>query len=250
MSLTALAETSQGGITAVAAVSSIGLALVHLVSGRWQFSGPNVRRRFLSLAGGASVAYVFVLLLPEVSEQSSLAAGETAAAALLAEQRVYVAALSGFVVFYGLEVFVTQHRDEEVEASELVFWVHIAIFACYSGLIGYVLFHREGAGLLELLYYAVAMALHFTVTDYGLRHHHQEAFYRLGRWILAGTTLLGGLIGFGTEIEPVPLSMLFGFLAGSIVLNIIKEELPGLDQSRFGAFVVGATVYTVLLLLT
>lgn len=185
-----------------------------------------------------------------MNEQTSLAAGETAGAALLAEQRVYLAALTGFVVFYGVEVFVTQHRDENIEASDLVFWAHTGIFAFYSGLVGYLLFHREEAGLLSLLYYALAMALHFTVTDYGLRQHHREAFYLRGRWILVGATLLGGIIGFGTEIEPLPLSMLFGFLAGAIILNIIKEELPGLDESRFGAFVVGATVYTSLLLLT
>jgi hypothetical protein len=43
--------------------------------------------------------------------------------------------------------------------------------------------------------------------------------------------------------------VLFAFLAGGIVLNVIKEELPEERESRFPAFVVGTGGYAVLLLL-
>ncbi|WP_226480697.1 universal stress protein [Natrinema amylolyticum] len=45
---------------------ALALALVHLFAGRLGFSGPIPRSRWLSFAGGVSVAYVFVHLLPEV----------------------------------------------------------------------------------------------------------------------------------------------------------------------------------------
>lgn len=241
-------ETTTGDLTIAAALFSVALALVHLVSGRWQFAGPDLLRRLLSFAGGASVAYVFVLLLPEVSE-AALAVGTMEGTAFLAEQRVYEATLLGFVVFYGVEVFVTQRRGKDVETSSLVFWGHIVVFSIYSGLIGYLLFHQEVETVFNLFYYALAMALHFSVTDYGLRQHHGETYYRIGRWMLAGSTLVGGVIGFYGELDPLPLSMLTGFLAGAIVLNIIKEELPDIDESRFGAFAVGTIVYTLLIAL-
>jgi hypothetical protein len=152
--------------------------------------------------------------------------------------------------FFSAEVFVTQRRGEDVETSSLIFWGHIVVFSIYSGFIGYLLFHQEVETVFNLFYYALAMALHFSVTDYGLRRHHGEAYYRIGRWMLAGSTLVGGVIGFMGELDPLPLSMLTGFLAGAIVLNIIKEELPDLDESRFGAFAVGTIVYTLLIVLT
>jgi hypothetical protein len=44
------------------------------------------------------------------------------------------------------------------------------------------------------------------------------------------------------------LSVPFAILAGGIVLNVLKEELPEERQSRFGAFALGTGLYTLLLL--
>ncbi|HWN44540.1 MAG TPA: hypothetical protein VNW71_20115 [Thermoanaerobaculia bacterium] len=46
-----------------------------------------------------------------------------------------------------------------------------------------------------------------------------------------------------------PLALLFAFLAGGIVLNILKEELPSERESRFSAFALGAGSYAAILLL-
>ena len=46
-----------------------GLAMVHLFSGRVRFLDVLPRSRWLSVAGGISVAYVFVHLLPDLAEE-------------------------------------------------------------------------------------------------------------------------------------------------------------------------------------
>ena len=242
-------QAESGSFPIAAGLFTAALATVHVLSGRWRVADPAKRRRWLSAAGGASVSYVFVLLLPEVSD-AALFVGERQGEAFLAEQAVYLLALAGFVGSYGVEVFVTRRRSVDVESSSVVFWGHVAVFALYSGLISYLLFHQEVPGVLSLFFYAFAMALHFAVTDYGLRRHHGEAFDRAGRWLLAGATLAGGLVGLVVEVDGLPLSMLFGFVAGAIVLNVVKEELPELDQSRFSAFAAGALAYSVVLVLT
>jgi hypothetical protein len=68
--------------------------------------------------------------------------------------------------------------------------------------------------------------------------------------VLAGCTLAGGAVGITVDTRGLGLAMLFAFVAGALVLNVIKEELPEVDESRFAAFLVGAVVYAVLLLLT
>lgn len=238
-----------GSLSVAAGLFTVALAIVHLLGGGFRFEDTSHRRRFLSASGGASVAYVFVLLLPEVSE-AALVAGELREEAFLAEQLVYLVALSGFVSAYGVEVFVVHRTDRNAESSSLVYRVHVAVFSLYSGLIAYLLFHQEVTGVLNLFFYAVAMALHFGVTDYGLSQHHGDDFERAGRWVLAVATLLGGATGYLTSIDRLAITTLFGFLAGTIVLNVIKEELPDLDQSRFAAFAGGATAYTLVLLLS
>jgi hypothetical protein len=52
-----------------------------------------------------------------------------------------------------------------------------------------------------------------------------------------------------TNINEAATSVLFALLAGGIVLNVLKEELPEERQSRFSAFALGAAGYTILLLL-
>lgn len=245
--MTTMLQTT-GGFPVAAGLFALGLALVHLLGSRWEFAAVERRRRWLSAAGGASVAYVFVLLLPEVSE-AALVVGELRGEALLAEQLVYLVALLGFVAFYGVEVVVAQRLGTDVEASSLVFWGHVAVFGLYSALIGYLLFHQEVPGVANLFFYALAMALHFGVTNHGLRRHHGAEFDAVGGWLLAGATLLGGIVGAVVEVGGLPLSMLFGFVAGAIVFNVVKEELPGVDQSRFAAFATGAAAYTLVLLL-
>ncbi len=43
---------------------------------------------------------------------------------------------------------------------------------------------------------------------------------------------------------------MFAFLAGGVVLNVLKEELPEDRKSRFSAFAVGSAAYAALLLTT
>ena len=93
------------------------------------------------------------------------------------------------------------------------------------------------------------MGLHFVVNDFGLSQDYQSAYRHSGRWIVAMAIVVGSVIGWGSEISEVAISLLFSFLAGSIVLNVLKEELPQERKSKFSAFVLGAFVYTILLLL-
>ena len=67
-------------------------------------------------------------------------------------------------------------------------------------------------------------------------------------WLLGGALLVGWAAGVATHVPELGLSMLSAFLAGMIVLNVFKEELPEERQSRFSAFAVGLAVYGALLL--
>ena len=51
-----------------------------------------------------------------------------------------------------------------------------------------------------------------------------------------------------TEIPEVAIAVLVAFLAGGVVLNVLKKELPEERESRFWAFALGATLYAALLL--
>jgi hypothetical protein len=233
-------------------------ALIHLVGARLRFLHTTPRSIWLSLAGGVSVAYVFVHLLPELAEQQVAVARDLEGLGGFAagiESHVYLVALAGLAAFYGLEHLARGSAKEECEAGRDarppsgVFWVHLVSFALYNLLIGYLLVHREDPGLGALAAYAVAMGLHFLVNDQSLRKHHGRAYDKAGRWLLAAAPLAGWALGAATHISDLLLFALFAFLAGGVILNVLKEELPEDRESRFWAFAAGAGAYAVLLLM-
>ncbi len=163
-------------------------------------------------------------------------------------------ALAGLVAFYGLEraAKLSRGRRRGAGADDAtgagVFWLHVSSFALYNALIGYLLLHREGPGLWNLTLFAFAMGVHFVVNGFGLREDHKGAYDGYGRWVLAAAVFAGWVVGLISEISEAALAVLFAFLAGGVVMNVLKEELPEERESRFWAFALGAALYSAVLL--
>ncbi|GAB4203214.1 MAG: hypothetical protein Fur006_57370 [Coleofasciculaceae cyanobacterium] len=237
----------------LSATLAIGLAVVHLFSGKLRFLNDIPRSRLLSIGSDVSVAYVFVHILPELSKAQEAIQGMLGGGLTFLEHHVYLVALIGVAVFYGLELVakVSRQRSQKAGKGDVteagVFWLHICSFAVYNALIGYLLLHREEPGIQSLFFFFFAMALHFVVNDHGLRENHKHTYDRIGRWILAVAIIVGWVIGQGTEIDKAAIALLFSFLAGGVILNVLKEELPEERQSKFWAFALGAAIYAALL---
>lgn len=237
----------------LSALLVVALALIHLYSGKLRFLERIPRSRWLSAASGVSVAYVFVHLLPDLNARQGIFAEMDTLNFL--EHHVYLVSLIGLTIFYGLERLAKESRQQYAKSGKNttaigVFWLHIASFALYNGLIGYLLLHREEPGVDSLLFFGIAMGLHFVVNDYGLRQHHKHTYHRIGRWILAAAIIVGWVIGTRVNIPEPAIALLFAFLGGGIILNVLKEELPEERESRFWAFALGAIAYATLLLVT
>ena len=237
-------------VIVVSLLAVVVLAVVHLFAGSMRFLAGTPRSVWLSIAGGVAVAYVFVHLLPDLAEEQE-AIGETFS---FLEYHVYLVALIGLAVFYGLEraAKISRQRrrgaDKEDSAGAGVFWLHVASFTVYNALIGYLLLHREQQGLRSLILFAFAMGVHFVVNDYGLREDHKGTYDRIGRWVLVAGIFAGWVVGLIFEVSEAALGVLFAFLAGSVIMNVLKEELPEERKSRFWAFALGAALYATILL--
>ncbi|HEU0013359.1 MAG TPA: hypothetical protein VFQ45_06730 [Longimicrobium sp.] len=242
-------------IPAIAA--GLVLAGVHVVTPGLRFLKGVPRSTWLSVAGGVSVAYVFVHLLPGLAEGQRQLEEAVPAPAALAERSVYLVALAGLAVFHGLERLAKVSRararggdrsvDPEAATSAGVFWIHMASFTVYNALVGYLLLHQEAGTGAGLLLFVVAMALHFVVTDFGMEEHHQHRYRRVGRWIMAAAVVAGVAAGAAVAVHEAAVAALGAFLAGGVILNILKEEVPTERESRFWAFATGIVTYSALL---
>ena len=218
-------------------------AAIHLSGKYLRFLRATPRSIWLSFAGGVGLAYVFVHLLPELAAWQASIAGE-------AGPHVYMVALLGLLLFYGIERLVRGARRcrEGEEAGTGLFWTHVGAYGVYNVLIGYLLAREEERAMGELLLYAVALGFHFLVNDQGLREHHGREYDKEARWLLALAPVAGWAAGVAFELAEITVATLFAFLAGGIVLNVLKEELPEDRESRFWALALGAALFTALLL--
>ncbi|CAM5361870.1 hypothetical protein SAFG77S_06900 [Streptomyces afghaniensis] len=221
----------------------IGFIFIHFFSKTMKFIKDSPRSRFLSIAGGIAVSYVFIHLMPELSKHQRVLEqlGDKGIFHLF-ENHAYLIALLGLTIFYGLEKMVKKSKTG-------VFWIHITSFFVYNALIGYLLIRETYRSNWGMLFYFLAMAVHFVTNDHSLRKDHKEIYDHFGRWLLTLAILFGWMVGLFTELKEIYISMLTAFLAGGIILNVLKEELPEERESSFIAFFLGLVSYSVLLLL-
>ena len=262
--------TGTGSALALAALSVALLAVLHLLA-------PHIRRLPLvpeyataSFAGGIAVSYVFLHLLPELSNgnrELREVLGEEGAPSPLLGLEVFLIALVGFAVFYGLERLAERSRDAEGTpertttgdrgpgaprsraASPQVFRVHLASFMVYNAIIAYTLPLTYRTSVAFAVLFTVAMALHFVLTDRGLEEHYGSLFdRRRPRVLLAAALVLGWLLAaLFAPTGSLVVTLLTAFLAGSILLNVFKEEIPSTRRSHYGWFIVGLVSYALLL---
>ena len=228
-----------------AVIALAGLMAVHVVGGGLRFLDAVPRSAWLSGAGGISVAYVMVHLLPELGAGQE-AVDEGLAGLGFLEDHVYLMALVGLGLFYWVELA----TRPSASGTAPRFWFGIGSFAVYNALIGYLVIHRQNETPEGLALFSVAMGLHFVVNDHALRERHEHVYDRVGRWILVGAIAVGWLLGELTDITEAAVGLLVAFIGGGVILNVMKEELPENRESRFWAFALGAAGYAALLQMT
>lgn len=234
-------------------IAALALAFAHLLAGGLGVLDEVPQRAWFSAAGGISVAYVFVHLLPELAAVQE-EVRERAQILPYLEAHAYLLALVGLATFYGLERTARRSRqrrrvqDASDVTSDRVGWLNIVSYGIYNAIIGYLLRDQLESGALALVLFSCAMAVHFLVNDRGLSQHHGDLYKRRGRWIVASAVVAGWGLSLITVVDEAIIGLLVAFLSGGIILNALKEELPEERRSNFGAFCAGVASYAALLL--
>ena len=83
-----------------------------------------------------------------------------------------------------------------------------------------------------------------------MRQQSHPDYDKVGRWVLAFAAIAGWTLAIIVDLPRVAIAGLFSFLAGGIILNVLKYELPADRQSDFRAFAAGAAAYAAVLLIT
>jgi hypothetical protein len=237
----------------ISTLGALSLAIVHVSGFRLDHMFDRVSQlRWLSFAGGVSLSYVFLHLIPELEDQRVDISEHFRNILTLHSELVYLIALVGATLFFGLHR--QTHSDERSEERALTrifdftFWISIGSFAVYNALITNSIHERARIDFGAVLIFILAMTMHFLVNDYAMRRKFYAAYQHTGRWMLALAILVGWLTGFMIDTGDVPFLIILAFLAGGTVIHVLSEELPEERGSSFMTFLTGAAVYSAVLL--
>ena len=233
---------------------AIALALVHGFATKLPIFHLIPRFRWTSFAGGVSLSYVFLDIFPELSHaQEELQHSETLVLKYL-ENHVYILALVGVLLFYGLNLLALKINFTELSNQEfknhnyLVFWLHISVFAVLNMIISYLLQDLSEHSIIQCILFFITFALHLFIVDEHLREHQQHLYDKFGRWFLVGAIIFGAIIGQGMHLDEATIAIIWSFLSGIIIFNVLNKELPKETKTCFTSFLSGSLLFSLLLL--
>lgn len=227
-------------VLALLAIST--LAMVHLIAAQTRKLHTVSHGRFLSAGGGVAIAYVFVDLLPKLSESDPIVSKALAGLFPYFERHVYVIALTGFLLFF------TVDRTQSLLKGNISFWLSLASYSLFNFLVGYAVADKNNPETQPLLLFTFAMGLHYFTNDFSLNKAHGQIYGHIGKWILIAALFLGGLVGIMTTLSVAAVAMVSAFIGGGVIMNVTRHELPDDNPHSLGAFLIAAAVYTMLLL--
>ncbi|RKD73268.1 hypothetical protein ATL39_1559 [Sinobaca qinghaiensis] len=204
--------------------------------------GPRIRSfRWLSFSGGIAVSYIFVYVLPSLHEEQEAFSGE-----LAMESELYILGLVGLMVFY--TVFKTadaQQKKGRRDGQALFFYIQVGFFTLYNMMISYIVFASD-VETIQGVFYAMAVGLHFMAVSHDLWREDKERYEKVARYILAAGILAGWLVGILVPYSSIGLAVVFAFISGAMLMNVLNKEMPNEENAHLPTFLISAGGYALI----
>lgn len=228
-------------------LSVTSLALVHLWAYKAYALGRLWHTRFLSAAGGISVAYVFVDLLPKLSRGQAVIEDSAKAVFPYFNHHIYFLAFLGFIFFYGVDRSTSSGVKSKTLSEKWGFRISMATYVLFNFLIGDAVADADDPEVRPLALFTLAIGLHYFISDHNLRLKHKHLYDAFGRWILALSLYLGWYFGDIANIPEPIVALTVAFIAGGWMLNVLSYELPSDENRSYAAFCLGGIIYSMIL---
>lgn len=210
-----------------------------------------------SISGGMAAAYVFLVLIPELKVFDETIQGSYLNA--------YVLALFGLVLFKGLQHLCLHLVNQRSKVHEewgfihahgmersLDFKVASGVFCLYASLVILTLPFQFShlAGPVDRILYLVTFVFHLGLVMLGLYEEDAKAFHRFVPRSVSVFLTVALVLALARVLPPVLVIAFMSLLAGIIMFQVFRTELPAASRSSFSWFVFGSTLFTAVHLIT
>ena len=232
------------------------MAAVHIISNRAKLLNAFEAHGWVSFGAGASVAYVFIHVFPEIGifqQQIAGHAGHNQPVSFI-NQPLYLAALGGLCLIYFLDTI--EERANRQGADSLreheyhmpLFYLRTFLYTMYNIMIAYIITQRPGEGLINITLITFGLMLHFIVVNVSAYEKYGELFEKYMRWSSAVGLMAGWVLGLKIDLPEVITITIFSVIGGMITYIALKRELPQTGHRAPLHFLAGAVIYSLIIL--
>ena len=223
----------------------LGLCFIHVFFPYIEQTLYKYKKIWVSVADGIAVGYVFMYLLPKLTDYTIYLANIKPIGWEFFEYRTYLFALIGFLAYFAADIW------SGSENPRTIHWKLVqGLFFCgYNFFMGYILPELPRTGLLPIFLVALALGAHFMGINHLLFEWHSIYFKKVLRWLMAASLTIGWLIGLIIILPKIFKISAMAFIAGAILINVMTEELPYKNKKRYLEFLAGVAFFVIIALI-
>jgi zinc transporter ZupT len=214
-------------------VLALALSVIDfLTEGLFSKASPN-KMKFISFSAGVSVAYIFLVLLPEIYS-----------GAITINRLIFLSILFGFAIFHIIEKYIRQNFTGPALRKEHKL-IHSATSFIYFFMVGFLLVKVTGTNILNGTLLFIPIMLHIIIDSLPRRATKKRHL----RALHASSAFLGAVSATFIEIGNAGNVVLLGAVGGALLYTVVRESLPKERKGKPMYFITGLLLFTVVILL-
>ncbi|MFN3428772.1 MAG: hypothetical protein ACK46X_02335 [Candidatus Sericytochromatia bacterium] len=229
----------------LALLASLALAGVHGLTPALERLPARHQSALASVSAGAGLAYVFLYLLVELVKEGATEVHAWLPLGPDPLETIFMLLLGAVTVIYLVMARLQQSPDVHDDHRGFA-----TLFLIYNVLAGAGLVEEARWGALNLVFYVAALGLHLLFNDRFLAHLCPGGHTGTWRASLASAPVLGCVAAAALNPPQALLYSTLAVVAGGMILNVVRLELPLVEDLRPAGFVAGVLGYGAIILAT
>lgn len=233
-----------------AAAISLAIGAIHYWNEDIFFTKKKTQEKTMSFVAGASMAYIFLYLLPDLYKGVEIV-----------HQWIFIFTLLGFSLIHLLEkyfyknvrknilkLFKGHHQKDDFLGQKEV---HFIIFFLYYFSIGIVLVRILKIGLARAILFVLPIVFYAAVSRISFAEIHKQLRKKKILRIFSASATFLGVLAAGFVLQHILVYYGFlGFIIGAYIYIVIIDFIPSITKGEPVHFLFGLTFYTLLITLT
>jgi hypothetical protein len=227
-------------------ISGVGVAFALAASAplgrascRWSHGRLHVAESF---AAGASLAYVIVDLLVELTGAGAAHVHSTLPLGPSDEKSLFAVVLAGAAWWYIVAAVAAKMGGRRSR-----YRARLLPQVAYQAFVGGAVALEAEHGILPLALFALPMLLHLTVVEGHIEKRFEGQHVGLSRAVLALAPGAGAMAWALLGFPETALYTTLALVAGSTAVQVIQTELPSPTLVRIGPFLLGVGLYSAMI---